>query len=210
MKAEHRKELERNALATKLGEAYEKLKQGPSRTTWIWIGVIGGGITIYLLFRYFMSSSEAADSARWLKVDNAIFAEQIAALKDDKDLKDTEQGRLVRFKEARLKMAEGTKNLGWSRRDSLDKIDEATTLYEELLKKAGRVPLLHQEALYNAAKGNEIRGKVETAREYYEKLIKDYPQSALGKKAEKQLERLKDNADLEKLIKEYGPKDSDE
>ena len=38
MKAEHRKELETNILAQQLSRVFEGLKQGPSRTTLLYIG----------------------------------------------------------------------------------------------------------------------------------------------------------------------------
>ena len=60
MKAEHRKELETNVLAQHLEKAYQGLRQGPSRTTILWIVGAVAVLLIYLLFRYFMSSSASA------------------------------------------------------------------------------------------------------------------------------------------------------
>lgn len=205
MKAEHRKELETNALATKINEAYDRLKQGPSRTTWIWLGVLGGGILVVLLFRYFMNSSEANDSARWTNLDNVVFGEQLDEFIENKDYKDTTQGRIARFKEARVNLSDGLRLLGPERDKSLKRIEKATDLYEDLLKSPGKVPLLHQEALWGAAKGNEVLGNIDKAKTHYEKLIKEYPSSALGLDAEKQLKRLdSDDPLLKELNKEFG------
>jgi hypothetical protein len=47
------------------------------------------------------------------------------------------------------------------------------------------------------------------ARELYEKLQKDYPTSALGKDAKKQIERLSDpdtKKDLQEIAKELDPR----
>ena len=52
-------------------------------------------LLVYLLFRYFMSSSEATTSARWLKLDDVVFPEQLETVLADNDLKDTPQGLYV-------------------------------------------------------------------------------------------------------------------
>src|ERR1700722_15661242 len=104
MKAEHRKELETNVLAQQLGKAYEGLKQGPSRSTVLWVGGAVAVVLIVFLFRYFMSSSEATASERWTKLDEVAFPEQLDSLLKESDFKDTPQGRLAEFKEARLNL----------------------------------------------------------------------------------------------------------
>ena len=54
--------------------------------------------------------------------------------------------------------------------------------------------------MFGAAKGSESLGEIEQAKKYYQKLVKEYPQSVFGKDAAKQLDRLdKDNHDLETL-----------
>ena len=88
--------------------------------------------------------------------------------------------------------AVGLKTLGdLTRKDQAVKdIESARQIYEELAKTSGRVPLLHQEALWGAAKASESLGNVPAATQLYEKLAKEYPNTALGKDAKKQLERL--------------------
>jgi hypothetical protein len=198
MKAEHRKELESNVLAHQLERAYHGLKQGPSRTTVIWVVGAVAVLLVYLLFRYFMSSSEATTSARWLKLDDVVFPEQLETVLADNDLKDTPQGRLARYKEARLNLSEGVRILGYRTEEGVEKIENAIKTYEELAKSPGKVPLLHQEALWGAAKGNEALGEIDKASDFYKKLANEYPTSALGKDAKKQLERL-ENADKKEL-----------
>ena len=105
MKAEHRKELETNALAQQLTKAYEGLKQGPSRTTWFYIG---GAVIVVLgiiLFRYFMAESDRNAAERWVMLDEVVFPEQLTTLLDKSELKGSPQARLARFKEADLKLA---------------------------------------------------------------------------------------------------------
>ena len=180
MKAEHRKELETNVLAQQMERAYQGIKQGPSCATIVWIGGAAAVIIVFLLFRYFLSTSEATASQRWLKLDEVVFPEQLSDLIKDADLKDTPQGRLARFKEARLNLTQGMRDLGRSPETASKRIEDAVKTYEELAKSRGRVPLLDQEALWGAAKGNEALGEYENAINLYTRLAHDFPASAAG------------------------------
>lgn len=203
MQAE-RKELERNALVTQLNRAYEGLRQGPSRGTVIFLFVVAGVVAVFLLFRYFYLSSEASASERWTQLDEVLFPQQLEALRDKDSFKDTPQYRLVRFKEARMKLSEGLRDLGNPslRKDAREQLEQGTQIYEELARTTGRIPLLHQEALWGAAKGYESLGESENldrARELYNKLAKEYPTSALGKDARKQLQRLESESTKQEI-----------
>ena len=159
-----------------------------------------------LLFNYFLSSSAAVSSGRWLALDEVTFPEQAELLDSNRTLSGTPQGRLLRFKEARMNMSQGLRLLGVHRASALERIQKATETYEDLLKSAGRVPLLHQEALAGAAKGSETLGDLEQAKKWYESLARDYKSSALGEDAAKQLKRLDESkAELRELAKELGP-----
>jgi hypothetical protein len=211
MKAEHRKELESNALAQQLTKAYEGLKQGPSRSTVVWISVIVGVILVVGLFRYFWTSSRATDSKRWGELDEIVFPEQLDGLLKDKTLAGTPQGRMAQFMEARLNLAQGLRGQGSNHSTAVERLRKARDAYEELARQSGRVPLLHQEALWGAAKANEALGDYPRAVELYERLQKEYSASALGKDAEKQIERLRNEAnekDLNQLKKLFGDKES--
>jgi hypothetical protein len=208
MKAEHRKELETNVLAQHLGRAVESLKQGPSRTTLIYVGVIVAIILIIVLFRYFMHSSESTTSERWRDLDQAIFPEQYSSFLEG-DLKDTPQGRQARFKEAATKLDQGMLDPKDAEHQKM--ISDATDLYVDLTKSVSREPLLHQEALMGAARGYEAMGDIENARTWYQRLASDHPKSALAEKAKKCIERLddKDNqAALAELKKAFSPSGS--
>jgi hypothetical protein len=196
MQAE-RKELQGNALAQQLKGAYDGIKQGPSRPTIILLALVITGVLLFVLFRYFWVSSAAADSHRWLMVDQATFPEELNTLLEDKEIKDTPQYRILRFKEARMKMEQGIRDLGHLnpnlRKDARKNIEEAVEVYDKLAKESTRSPQLHQEALWASAKGYETLGgsdNLERAIERYETLKKEYEKSALGKDARKQLERL--------------------
>jgi hypothetical protein len=209
MQAE-RKELQGNALAQQLNRAYEGIKQGPSRGTIIVLALVITAVLLFILFRYFWVSSSSADSQRWLMVDSANFPEQLNALLDDKELKDTPQHRIVRFKEARMKMSQGLRDWGNGnsniRERAKKNVEEAVDLYDKLAKESSRTPQLHQEALWAAAKGYETLGgsdNLARATERYETLKKEYEKSALGKDAEKQLKRLS-NPSTKQTLSDLG------
>jgi hypothetical protein len=209
-----RKALERNTLVEQLGRAYQGIRHGPSRSTVIFLLVIGVGVAAYFIIRGVSNYYEGVASARWLKLDEAVFPEQVDRLVDDPDFKGTTQYQLARCKEARLKLSQGLRDLGAPglRKEARKQIQEGTEIYEELAESPGHLPpLLHQEALWGAAKGYESLGGVKNikrARELYEKLQKEYENTALGKDARKQLDRLdpnnlatqKDLADLDRVF----------
>ncbi|MGL4554996.1 MAG: tetratricopeptide repeat protein, partial [Gemmataceae bacterium] len=125
-------------------------------------------------------------------------------LDNDGKLKDSVQGRMRDFKEARLNLGEGVRLLGVNRAGAVTRLQAAVKKYEELLQTAGRVPLLQQEALWGAAKGNEALGELDKAKEWYTKLANEY-KTGLGADAKKQLERLEGSSDLRELVKEFAP-----
>src|SRR5262249_1753609 len=144
----------------------------------------------FFTFRYFLRSSEETASQRWLALDEIVFPEQLDSFLGNADLKDTPQGRLARYKEARHRLSQGLRDLGSNPTLGIDSIRAGTGIYEELLKSGNRVDLLTQEALWGAAKGNEALDELDKAKEYYTRLANEFPQSALGKDAKKQLERI--------------------
>lgn len=207
MKAEERKALQTNSLAQELNKVVEGIKKGPSRSTVYYVALIGAAVLIFFTARYFWRSSETLASQRWLQLDEIVFQEQLESFLNS-ELKDTPQGRLAQYKEARYKLSLGMRDLGTNPGEARKNLDKGTQAYEDLLKAPERVELLHQEALYGAAKGNEALNNIDKARGYYEQLQKKYPESALGKDAKKQLLRLDSDEgkkDAEELSKAFAP-----
>ena len=199
-----RKELERNTLVQQLGRAYDGIRQGPSRGTVIFFALVAATVLVYLVFHYFSSQSSKASSERWYELDSVVFPSQVDSLVKDSKIEGTPQYRLARFKEARVKLAQGLRDLGdpFKRKQAHQQIDQGVEIYNELAQTAGRVPLLHQEALWGAAKGYETLGgpeNIEKASGLYTKLQAEYPSSALGKDARKQLDRLGSDATRQNL-----------
>ncbi len=57
MKAEHRKELMTNSLAHRLGDAFQGMKEGPSRGTILVLVAVGVIVILVFVWRYFSSST---------------------------------------------------------------------------------------------------------------------------------------------------------
>src|SRR5258708_27959620 len=71
MKAQHRKELQTNALAERVNRMVEAAKAGPNRTMVVVAGFIVLAIALYAGWRYYSNSTADKRSALWLEVDEA-------------------------------------------------------------------------------------------------------------------------------------------
>lgn len=210
MKAEHRKELQTNVLADKLGRVLHNMREGPSRATWVVLSVVVLVVILGLVWYYFWKSKEESTSALWLKWDNISSERELESFADSKDHQGTPQVRLARFQVARLKLQNGTRQLGdaESRDDAFKSIRAAAESYEKLYDESAETPVLQQEALTGAAKAHECLGDLRRAKELYERLADKFPDSTLGENAKKQLARLNDPAhaqDLADLANQYKP-----
>jgi len=208
MKADERKALEKNLLADELDRAIDTIKRGPSMSTVFLAVLLLTLLMAFLAFRYFSRSSESLASERWTKLGNVVFPEQLNLLLSEADLRDTPQAKLAQFKEARLRLTQGLRDLGTKGVIAHKNIQEGTEFYEKLTEGTSKWPLLFQEALWGSGKGYEALGDLPKARSFYERLVKEAPNSALGKDAKKQLERLDSPAgqsDVLELSKAFAP-----
>lgn len=209
MKADERKALETNVLADQLGRAMEGLKQPPPRSLLVYLVAAVVLVALVGAFRWFYQSSTSTESHRWVKLDEAVFPEQLTSLQEDADLAKSKQGTYVQLKEARLKLSQGLRDLGATPKEAHARLTEAAERYEKLAKELARQPLLHQEALSGAAKANETLGELTTAIELYKKLADEYPSSALGQDAKKSVARLESDDGRRvatELAKAFTPK----
>jgi hypothetical protein len=203
-----RKESMTNDLAQGFYRAYEGLKRGPSRGMIIGLAVIVGVALIILVILYFWRDSQAAVSKRWVAVDEVVFPKQFETARESDELRDTPQAKVLQFMEARRKLSQGVRDLGSAdvnhRRRARKSIEDARDSYAELSKKASSLsPQLHQEAIWGEAKANEALGtaaNLDAAVELYRRLHREYPTSALGKDARRQIDRLDDKRTREEIL----------
>lgn len=207
MKAEERKARQSNALAEELGKVVEGIKHGPSRSTVFYVILAALVVAVVGLGVWLWRSSEEAASKRWLEYDEILFPDQLDSFLKKPEVKGTPQAQLARFREARANLAQGIADLGTKPDAAQEKLEKATELYEALVTDSRRLPILHQEALAGAARGNESLGNYDKAKEYYGLLAKEHDKTALGKEAKKQLDRLEgsNRQTLDEIRKELAP-----
>jgi tetratricopeptide (TPR) repeat protein len=207
MKAEHRKELETNKLADRIGGAIQSFKEGPSRNAIIYGSIVVVALLLFVVYRWVAGNATATDSGRWLRLDQLSSREELESFV--KDNGETEQGRLARFALARLELVDGLSGLGSpTRPEAIKHVRRAAETYEKLASEPGKAPQLAQEALMNAAKARESLGEFDQAKQLYSRLARDYPQSLKGKVAAEQVKALEAGGaaldELKNLAKDTG------
>jgi len=199
MKAEHRKELQTNALADRLGRIVQGFKEGfhdrPSNKTMLVLGGIVAAIALIAVWRITSNARARAVSAEWLQLDEASNFADLEKIAEKKS--DNEPARIARFQMARVHLRRGMENFCSTspdgRADALKDLNEAARLYGELSGEAKDNPLLTQEALLGIGKAKEALGELDVALAAYEQLGSRYPDSVSGKEAAERAKKLKDN-----------------
>lgn len=201
MKAAHRKELQTNALADRVGKLYESVKSGPKSTSafvWLFVLLALGALAAW---KYFGSTNPETESARWVSLrqathDPGLMARDLQNLVDSS--KTTVQGRAARYQQARLDLRMGQESLVAAepkvRTDALDRLRNARDLYEQLVRESKDFPILYQEALLGLATAEETLagisidesgaayGNLDRAQAFYQKLVQ-FNLRQLGKRA---------------------------
>jgi tetratricopeptide (TPR) repeat protein len=196
MKAQHRKELQTNVLADRIGRLIESVKAGPSQTTMMVItGIIVLGTAVFFGWRYYSNVSKQNRSELWLKVEEATDLQKLEKIANENP--NTVAGKVARLQWARTLYRQGIEKLySVSDRDTAKQnLEEARKLYDQVAKELSDNPVMTQEALMGSAKARESLGDVDGATTAYEKLAKDFPKSTLGKEAEERAKQLRDNGD---------------
>lgn len=221
MKAEHRKELQTNALADSVGRLIQNAKAGPSRNGLVVGGAIVLLVALVLGWFYYARTNRARLSELWLKVEESdralVNAEDLTrvetAIKDlhklSSDHPGTSASRVLKFQEARALLRMGLERLysEHDRKAAIENLKQAAALYEELAPRSTDVSLLHQEALVMAGKAREALGELDTALARYRDAATRYPESALGKEAserQKFLEVVENRQSLERFHEELN------
>jgi tetratricopeptide (TPR) repeat protein len=191
MKAEHRKELQTNVLADRVGKILEEVKAGPNTTVIVVIVVALLVVGLYIGWQYYSTTSQNNRAALWVKLQGATNAEDLADIAKNNER--TMPGRIARYQEARLKLRLGLEKLcadqTKDRTEALEKVKEAGDLYVQLVGETKDAVLL-QEALIGVAKARESQGDLDSALDYYKKLLNQKPDGMLVKEAEAAVKRL--------------------
>jgi len=194
MKAEHRKELHTNALASGIVKLVEGAKSKPNTRTLIILGAVVLVVGLVVGWRYFSKRSQETLSNRWRQLYDAGSFEAVADIAQQG--RGTDLCRIAEIREARIELKKGLDGLG-SPRDraaAVEHIKKAGDTYERLAQQTQELPpVLIQEAILNAGKAKESLGDIDGALAHYEKLASTYPQSDAGKLAAERVKKIKDD-----------------
>lgn len=195
MKAEHRKELETNTLADKMGNVVQRVKTGRRSTFMLYVavGAIAAGGLWFWWVTYVGGKQEASE--RWLRLDDG-------GLKNLSELAekhgDTPAGKAARLQLAWLAYWElGVRRMGAEPGDAMMKLKIASSTYERLVKDCADDPLFEPQALLGFAVVEETKAVQDTAMldsavKAYQKVVDKYKDSAEGAYAQERLKQLQD------------------
>jgi hypothetical protein len=215
MKAEHRKELETNVLADKMGRMVQRIKTKPQRRSVLYflLGLVVL-VVVVLAYRLYVGSRLETTSG-WIMVDKGDkeYLYNLAGMKETED-------KIQRFKidysnpskAASFQVAhhflwdQGIHLLGADHAYALSKLRFAEGIYKDLQEVCKGDPVWHPEALYNLAIIQETyavqdQGHLKKALKQFEELAATYKDSGYGQLAEKRAKQLRD--DEEAITKFY-------
>lgn len=219
MKAEHRKELEKNVLADQM-KRFVKGVQSPGSTpiaVWL-IGILAVGLFVTW---YATTGVSKANSQLWADIEDDTYnkdpSQSLQLFGEiSQSSPRTLPGRTARFQQARLLLPKAMEDLGSSALAGAN-LKQARTLYRQLATECGDDALLTQEALMGAAKAEEAlagvakeenteeaAGSLDEALRLYRQLAGKYPDSFLGKQAKERVRLLVDDKTRVDIQKFYA------
>jgi hypothetical protein len=234
MKAEHRHQLQTNALADRMGRLLQGMRSTPKSTSAvIWVFVFLA-LATFAFWQYAASASVKDHSALWTSVENATHSPTMGGLNAlesiERDHAGTMAGRAAGFELARWRLQQGLEYIAKDDRTrAFPMLEEARELYRKLMPQSIDDPLLTQEAMMGvataeeslavgpatpgqtpetakseAADGQEHGGKLDRALQYYRELANKYPDSILGKKAAKRADDLEQQTTRSQIDQFYA------
>jgi hypothetical protein len=213
MKAQHRHELETNALADRMGRLVQGLKHSPKSNTLVFWVI--AALAILTLCIWYVASAGNSWSEVWLQLDGQSDVNQLDQIA--RASPGTMPGRTARFQKARIELDQGLRNLySAERKQSVQSLEDARRLFLELAPECANEPVLSEQAMLGAAKAEEAlmavpkddkasegRGSLDRALELYGQLAKGHPDTFWGKHAAQHVQELeKSRADVERFYAE--------
>ncbi len=198
MKAEHRKELETNTLADRMGQAMQRVKTG-RRSTFMLYFFVAIALLIALWFGWsYMAGSRQETSNRWLFLDDGG-QKNLAELATKE--KSTNAGKAARLQIAwMLYWEKGVKFVGTDPQGAMQMLKTSGDLYRELAEECKDDPLFEPQALLGIAVVEETKtlqdpAHLDKAHEAYKAVLgadNKYKDTIEGKYAKERIELLKD------------------
>jgi hypothetical protein len=210
MKAEHRKELQTNALADLLGRTVRKARSGPG-FSWFWTFVILLILAVGLGYWWITKNKARENSEAWARLDfnDRKSLEELAT-----DFKDAKQGQAARFTLAFGYLWDGIRVVGTGDtklvQGGVGYLFEATKIFGELADECKDDPERMAEAKYHLAVAQESLAGfdiklLEDARKTYEELTKgDLAATPYGVLAKKRMDLFNNPSEYARVIIFYS------
>jgi len=193
MKAEHRKELQTNALADRMGKLLTTVKQKPrGRSVFYWLLALVA-VVVVLIFWFARERKQTLLAEQWLMIDLSQKAE-VATLGNQ--YPDSNPGKAARFQWAWVRLWDrGLLFLGAEPGGALQNIRKAQEEFTLLAEECKDDPVLAPQALYCAATAEEAQTvsdakRLASALQLYKDLADRFPESAHGKAAAERVKFL--------------------
>ncbi|MGE3806104.1 MAG: tol-pal system YbgF family protein [Gemmataceae bacterium] len=221
MKGEHRKELQTNILADRMGRFMHDMRSQPQSRSAAIIVLIGLAIVTYLAWQVTMARTDRTN--QWTRLDEDLVGQiamnspenETGVLVREFDRVSNEApytlaGRTARFQRARLLLSTGMTRLyaaspGETSAPAKD-LEKARDLFRELVNQTRDEPILTQEAMMGAAQAEEALvgvpnpedvekaiGNLDHALADYRALATSYPTSHLGQQAAARVKKIEEN-----------------
>ncbi|HYV35393.1 MAG TPA: hypothetical protein VE988_06800 [Gemmataceae bacterium] len=215
MKAEHRKELQTNALADFLGRTVRNVRTG-SGIPWFKVTVVGVVIAGGLLVYWIINSRSRTKAENWARIDRG---DRVSLIELFNDAKETKQGQAARFTVGFNVLWDSINTLSMQDPDKLKQIFmQITGHFGDLAEECKEEPERCAEAKYHMAVATESMAAVEIGPlkkkhlEDAKKILADVAQgdlkgTAYGMMAQKRLELFNNPAEfqrMEKFYEEFG------
>jgi hypothetical protein len=205
MKAEHRKELETNVLADRVGRVVQGMKQAPQKKTLLY--VILGAAVVAALWLYFRKGEvqQVENSLNWVKFEDGAQAYVVDVLKEAPD---SNQSKAVQFNMAYAQLRQMLRLLASDPKQVVANLDNLEERYRDLAKAVKDDKVLLPEALFHQALILETRILKEdeswkAALEAYKVVADNHADSAFGKLAKKRADVLDNKEKRDKLLDIY-------
>jgi hypothetical protein len=211
MKAQQRKQLDKNELADRLvrwwrGDPEHKTKSSP--VWWAVLGLIALAVILYVAWHYYAKAALDKSSTAWADVDLATENSRLEEIAEAN--RGTEPGWAAKAQLARAALQKGLDELGSEvlRSGAVASIEKARDWYGQLAKDATSDVELQREAGLGMAKAEEaligipkaensqeMRGTLAKTLELYKDVASKFGDSIQGKEAAKRAAELEANKD---------------
>jgi hypothetical protein len=205
MKAEHRKELETNALADRVGRALQGMKQKPQKRTFVWFALIAVVLVFGWLYMRYQTNQRQDRSKQWVMLDLGApdFIKQLV-----ENYSQSNQGKAAHFEDSYSNFRQFLRFLPRSPKEVLQALDQLQRNYESLAAQCKEDNVLSPEALFTQAVIAETLimksdANVKLAQDAYQAVVDKHKDTAFGKKAQKRLEVFTDEAKKKDLLDTY-------